>query len=222
MKNLSDHFKVRGVVEVFTTRGKPRLVSNDSAVKNNLGLPIFKHCDIDFSHCHAPVECQKTENVILYTGKDKVIESLTTGFVNTIARMAIGDRGALPSNPTIPKVPTSDLTGLYNEVYRDDVDAVILDIGSGTGKHEVKFIKTFSAVDIPLTAFSNQASPVINEVSLVTADLLAGNPLPRAPVAAPATPDADEEFFSLRTFKSVPFEAANEISITIRYTIFID
>jgi len=177
--------------------------------------------DLDFSSCKQFLGHQKLENIILDIGKDKIIESITTGFINTVARMAIGDRGALPSDQTVPKVPTSDLPGLYNEVYRDDVDAVILDIGTPE-KHEVKFIKTFSAVDIPLTSFSNQSAPIINEVSLITADLLAGNPLPRPPVSAPNIPDADEEFFSLRTFKSVPFEAANEISITIRYTIFID
>ena len=74
----------------------------------------------------------------------------------------------------------------------------------------------------PITAFSNQANPIVNEVGLVMADLFGGNPLPRAPVAAPDPPDADEEVFSIRTFKSVPFEAANEIAITIRYTIFIE
>jgi hypothetical protein len=54
------------------------------------------------------------------------------------------------------------------------------------------------------------------------ADLLGGAPLPRPPVAAPNTPDADESMFSIRTFKSVPFEAANEIAVTIRYTIYIE
>jgi len=221
MKKISEKFQMKGVVEVFTSEGRPELIYKGH-VPNKNDLPVFRAVDIDFSkgRCNL-VDCQKIENVILYSGKDRVIESLTTGFIHIIARMAIGDRGTLPSDQTVPKVPTSDLEGLYNEVYRDDVDAVVLDVGGGDGTHEVKFIKTFSAVDIPLTSYSNQASPIINEVSLITADLLAGNPLPRPPVAAPNTPDADEGFFSLRTFKSVPFEASNEISITIRYTIFI-
>ena len=134
--------------------------------------------------------------------------------------MAIGDRGTIPSDPTVPKVPTSDLPGLYNEVYRDDIDGASLDVGT-PGVHEVQFVKTFDAATVPITAFSNQAAPVINEVGLVTFDFSAGA-LPRPPVAAPDAPPADEVVFSLRTFKSVPFEAANEISVTIRYTIFIE
>jgi len=220
MKKISENFQMNGIVEVFVSEGKPDLIYKGH-VPNKNDLPVFRVADLDFSNRCVLKDYQKIENVILYTGKDRVIESLTTGFIHTIARMAIGDRGALPSDQTVPKVPTSDLEGLYNEVYRDDVDAVVLDVGGGDGTHEVKFIKTFSAVDIPLTSYSNQASPVINEVSLITADLLAGSPLPRPPVAAPNTPDVDEGFFSLRTFKSVPFEASNEISITIRYTIFI-
>jgi len=221
MKHISELLKPRGLVEVFATVGSPKLVNLRGHRPNKLAIPSYMGGDLDFSSCKQFLGHQKLENIILDIGKDKIIESITTGFINTVARMAIGDRGALPSDQTVPKVPTSDLPGLYNEVYRDDVDAVILDIGTPE-KHEVKFIKTFSAVDIPLTSFSNQSAPIINEVSLITADLLAGNPLPRPPVSAPNIPDADEEFFSLRTFKSVPFEAANEISITIRYTIFID
>jgi hypothetical protein len=160
-------------------------------------------------------------NIILNVGKDRIIESLTTGFVRTIARMAIGDRGTIPSDPTVPKVPTSDMTALYNEVYRDDIDTTVLNIGLPT-THEVKFTKVFSSLDVPITSFSNQANPVVNEVALVMADLFGGNPLPRPPVAAPDAPDVDEELFSIRTFKSVPFEAANEIAITVRYTIFIE
>lgn len=220
MKAISEKFQMKGLVEVFVTKGKPRMKNLGGHIPNKFDLPVCRLGELDFSGCRM-LDTQKLENIILYTGKDKIIESVTTGFINTIARMAIGDRGTLPSDQTVPKVPTADLPGLYNEVYRDDVDSIILDIGGGDGTHEVKFIKTFSAVDIPLTSYSNQASPIINEVSLITADLLAGNPLPRPPVAAPNTPDADEAFFSLRTFKSVPFEAANEISITIRYTIFI-
>jgi len=221
MKYFADPLKPRGIVEIFSTVGAPRLIGLRGHQPNKLDIPIYLGGELDFSSCKKVLSCERLENIVLDVGKDKVIESLTTGFINTIARMGIGDRGALPSDQTIPKVPTSNLPGLYNEVHRDDVDAVILDIGTPT-THEVKFIKTFSAVDIPLTSFSNQAKPIINEVSLITADLLAGNPLPRPPVSAPNVPDADEEFFSLRTFKSVPFEAADEIAITIRYTIFID
>jgi hypothetical protein len=133
----------------------------------------------------------------------------------------MGDRGTIPSDPTVPKVPVATMSALYNEVYRADAEAVVLDVGTPT-VHEVKFVKTFSAVAIPITSFSNQAKPVINEVGLIMINPALPPPLPRPDVAAPDDPPADEVLFAIRTFKSVPFEASNDISVTIRYTIFIE
>lgn len=226
---------LKGKVELFVTEGAPKLVNGNwintpealektspylAKLMREGRLPKqYDSCVIDFSKTK---ELQKAQvyNIILDQGKDKVITSLATGFINVICRMAVGDRGTLPSDQTVPKVPTSDMTALYNEVYRSDVDSTVLDVGGLV--HEIKFVKTFSATVVPITSFSNQANPIVNEVGLVTADLLSGNPLPRPDVAAPAASDADEKIFSIRTFKSVPFQAANEIAVTIRYTIFIE
>ena len=87
--------------------------------------------------------------------------------------------------------------------------------------NKVLFVTTFRAVDIPLSAYPDQTNPVINEVGLVMIDLITGAQLPRTPIASPDEPDEDEALFSMRTFKSVPFESANETSVTVRYTIFI-
>lgn len=217
--NLKDKFKITGKVELFATKGKPT-VTPGKLISNINGLKVYDSATIDFSRVDL-LEQKTLMNIVLNQGKDRVIESLTTGFIRVIARMAIGDRGTIPSDSTVPKVPVATQAGLFNEVYRKDVDVTTLNIGTPT-VHEVKFITTFSALDIPVASFSNQANPAVNEVGLVMADLLSGNPLPRAPVASPGIPDTDEQVFSIRTFKSVPFEAANEISVTIRYTIFIE
>lgn len=225
MKPIRQHLGLQGRVEIFHSEGKPVLRNGERLVNPSLApgrhVPVYKSCEIDFTDCKI-VSKQDIKNIVVGVGKDKVIEALTTGFVNQIARMATGDRGTIPSDPTQPKVATPDMTELFGEVFRSDVDSTILDVGVTPGVHEVKFIKTFSATVIPLTAFSNQANPVLNEVGLIMADLISGAPLPRADVASPDVPDADESLFSIRTFKSVPFEAANEISVTIRYTIFIE
>lgn len=199
-----DSISLKGRVEIFQTKGIPNVTKGE----------------IDFSECEL-LDTIVDHNIIVGIGKDKVIQALTTGFINQIARMAIGDRGTIPSDPTQPKVASPDQTELFNEVFRSDNDTFVLDIGNTPGVHEVKFIKTFSAVTIPLASFSNQALPVVNEVGLIMVDLNEA-PLPRADVAAPNPPLSDESLFSIRTFKSVPFEAANEISITIRYTIYIE
>ena len=216
---IRDDLKPQGYVELFVTKGKPKVIPGELLYGVN-GHKVFKSSEIDFSGTHL-LDKQEFKNVIFNQGKDRVIESLTTGFIRVIARMAIGDRGTLPSDSTVPKTPGPERTGLYNEIYRDDVDTTTLNIGGPT-THEVKFIKIFSSLDVPITAFSNQANPVVNEAALIMCDLLSGNPLPRPPVAYPGTSDADEMPFSMRAFKSIPFEAANEISITIRYTIFIE
>jgi len=180
---------------------------------------LFKSCELDFSS--APLlSSEHVNNIIVNIGKDQVIQSLTTGFVQPIVRMAVGDQGTIPSDQTVPKIPTATQTTLFHEVYRADVDATVLNIGTPT-VHQVQFTKAFSSLVIPLTSFANQANPLINEVGLITANLNL-TPLPRAPVAAPAAPLADEMLFATRTFNSVPFLAANQIAVTVRYTIFIE
>lgn len=215
-----DQLAPKGRVEVFVTRGKPSLDLYDP-LPTKAGFPlVHRGHRLGFEKAEL-LEHYDIKNIIVNGGKDKVIESLTSGFIHIIARMAIGDRGTIPADPTVPKVPVETQDALFNEVYRDDVDATVLNVGTPT-THEVKFIKTFSSLVIPITSFSNQAAPTVNEVGLITADVFTGAPLPRPPVAAPNAPDVDEKLFSIRTFKSVPFESANEISVTIRYTIYIE
>lgn len=217
---MKDQLTPQGRVELFVTKGRPTILRGP-VLHNINGHKVYKSAEIDFDHGVKVLDYQDYKNIVFNQGKDRVIESLTTGFIRVIARMAIGDRGTLPSDSTVPKVPVATMTELYNEVYRADVDTTVLNIGTPT-VHEVKFIKIFSAADVPITAFSNQANPVVNEAALIMCDLLSGNPLPRPAVAYPDTNDADEVAFSMRAFKSIPFEAANDISITIRYTIFIE
>lgn len=219
MSMVREALMPKGKVEIFVTKGRPQ-VRPGKLLYDFQGHKVYDSAEIDFSGVEI-LQKEEFMNIIVNQGKDRIINSLTTGFVRTVARMAIGDRGTIPSDSTIPKVPTADRTDLFNEIYRDDIDATVLNIGT-PNVHEVRFIKTFSALDVPIASFSNQNTPVVNEVGLIMADLLAGNPLPRPPVAYPNPPDADEELFAMRAFKSVPFEAANEIEITIRYTIFIE
>jgi len=219
MSGIKEALIPKGKVEIFVSKKRPKIILGPKIAKIT-HQNIYEYAELDFSESGL-ISKQELMNIVVNQGKDRVINSLTTGFIRTVARMSVGDRGTIPSDSTVPKVPTADQTEIFNEVYRDDLDVTTLDIGTPT-VHEVKFIKTFSALDVPITSFSNQANPVINEVGLIMADLLGGAPLPRPPVASPALPDADEELFATRTFKSVPFEAANEIEITIRYTIFIE
>lgn len=218
---FKDNLQPQGRVEIFVTRGKPVIHKLGRKIATLPGMPeIYTDHRIEFTNCTL-LSKQDIKNIILNQGKDAVITSLTTGTIFTAARLAIGDRGTIPSDPTIPKVPVATMTGLYNEIYRADAEAVVLNVGTPS-VHEVKFVKTFSAADVPITSFSNQAKPVVNEVGLVMINPAMPPPLPRPDVAAPDSPPSDEIMFAIRTHKSVPFEVSNDISITFRYTIFIE
>jgi len=240
---FKDKLEPKGQLELFVTRGRPNLLLHNH-VSNPHNLPIYRDHRIDFTDSPL-ISKQVMKNIIVNQGKDKVIESLTTGFILTLARISVGDRGAIPSDPTIPKTPLPTMSALYNEVYRADAEGIILNVGTPT-VHEVKLVRIFSAAEVAITAFSNQAKPVLNEVGLIMVDLAQPPPLPRPPITGPYFyptplpvppnlypypwppvspynyPPPDETLFAIRTHKSVPFEVAYDIAVTIRYTIFIE
>ena len=168
--------------------------------------------------------CNETiPNIVLYQGNAEVIKTLFTITPATkprlITRMAIGDQGTIPADSQVAKVPTKDLAGLYHEIYRADADSSTQTTSGSTNQCEL--IATFNATSVPLSAFSNPAQPRVNEVGLVIIDPTAAGGIVRAPVISPAIPASDETVASIRCFKSIPFEAANDVSVTIRYTIFL-
>lgn len=250
--------------------------------------------EIDVRHGQKLIETLSYRNIILFQGNAEIIRTLSTISPTTtpriINRMAIGDQGTIPADSTVPKIPTKDLTSLYHEIYRKDIDSrtvtlnptgtsstlvgaltigsqivttisttgvaigmsvsgtgvqantVVQSVNSGTqftmslpavspggsqtltisgAANECRFVTTFNAVDVALSAYSNPSQPRVNEVGLVFIDPTAPSGIVRATVTAPAAPPVDEVLASIRAFKSVPFEIANDVSITIRYTIFM-
>jgi hypothetical protein len=206
-----------------------RTESSEAALtKDKLGLQ--GRVEIFVFHHGVLNDYQDIKNIIFYQGNTEVLRTLSTISPSTkpriINRMAAGDQGTIPSDSTVPKVPTKDLpqlittNGLYHEVYRKDVDSRIQTFSGAT--NEVKFIATFTASDVSLSAFSNPSQPRINEIGLVIIDPTAVSGIVRTAVTAPTAPPSDEVILSIRTFKSVPFEVANDVSITIRYTLFME
>ena len=163
------------------------------------------------------------KNIILYQGKAEVIRTLSVISPSTkpriITRMAVGDQGTIPSDSTVPKVPVASQTSLYHEVFRTDMSSATLTTSGST--NQCQFVTTFDATTVPITAFSNPSQPRLNEVGLVIIDPTALAGISRSPVISPASPPVDEVLFSLRTFKSVPFDAADGVTVTVRYTISI-
>lgn len=194
----ADHFGLKGRVEIW-------------AYKNG---ELFDHQDL--------------HNIVLYQGNAEIIRSLSAVFPSTkpriIGRMCVGDQGTIPADPTVPKVPVKTMTALYHEVYRKDCDSRELTVNSGEGGsvNQCKFVTSFSAADVAMSAYSNPSQPRINEVGLVLIDPVSENGIERDPVTSPDTPPSDEILLSIRCFKSIPFEVANDVSVTIRYTIYME
>lgn len=171
----------------------------------------------------ALVDVQEHQNIILSQGHAEIIRTLVSVAPTApriVNRMCIGDQGTIPSNAAVPKVPTRDMSGLFNEIFRKDCEARTVRTEGAT--NECQFITTFSASELPSTAYSNPSEPRVNEVGLVLIDPAAAGGLVRPSVAAPEQPPEDEKVLSIRCFKSIPFEQANDVSVTIRYTISLE
>jgi hypothetical protein len=170
------------------------------------------------------LDYQDLHNIILYQGNAEVIRTLSTISPTTkpriITRMAVGDLGTIPADPTVPKVPVKTMTALYHEIYRKDCDSRTLTLSGSTNK--CQFVATFAATDIVISAYSNPSQPRVNEVGLIIIDPTAPSGLVRSAVTSPNVPPSDEVLLSIRTFKSIPFEIANDVSVTIRYTLYME
>ena len=229
---FKDPIGVKGYVEVFLSKGKPAYKPTGKRISVPTNHPFHNFheaiphyegkMELDFSDVEL-LEKVEGKNIVVDKAKERLVDAIEQGFMRIVGRMAIGDRGTIPSDSTTPKVPTADRTELFNEVYRTDIDAItktqVPTTDTTPGEYQIQFTTTFAALDVPVSALSNQTNPAINEVGLIMLDGISGDPLPSGPVSSPDPHPADEELFAMRAFKSVPFDQANELSITIRYTI---
>jgi len=191
VKRLQDRLQPEGFVEIFVYKGKKL------------------------------VEVIKEKNIILWQGRAETIKAIsqTSPFLyeRVINRMVIGDLGTIPADSQVPKVPTPDLLGLYHEIYRKDIAAKT--IVTTFGDNYCQFTATFNASDVPLTSFANPTQPRVNEVGLVFIDPQVA--VVRPDVYAPNAPQVDEVVASIRCFKSIPFDLSNDVSVTVRYTLYM-
>jgi hypothetical protein len=142
------------------------------------------------------------------------------GFAGSIFRMAIGDGGTPPAelfNPKLPDATWPARATLFHEVLRQDVS-----VFSKPTTASMRFVGSFNSADVSDTSFS-LAAKVINEAALVLGDgvLTVGGDKKQVNKAPPDTLDADERMLSMRTFKSASFDPAEDVTITITWTLTI-
>lgn len=156
-----------------------------------------------------------------YTGNTTTGSKILTSLSSTagiVTGMTVTGTG-IPLGAVVEEVITGSSVRISGEATSNNSGVNISFAGT---VNECQFTATFDAVDVPLTAFANPSQPRVNEVGLVIIDPTAGAGLVRPPVASPNANAVDEVLMTIRTFKSVPFEVANDVSITIRYTIFTE
>lgn len=142
------------------------------------------------------------------------------GFAGSIFRMAIGD-GGVPIgelfNPKIPDATWPARTELFHEVYRQDISVFTTPTTAS-----MRFVGSFNSVDVDETGFS-LVDRVINEAALIIGDgvLTVGGDPKQVNKTVPDTVDADEIMLAMRTFRSISFDPAEDVTITVTWTITV-
>jgi hypothetical protein len=164
------------------------------------------------------------KNYILNLGlsgvRDLIIGPAGGGVYGAIFRMAIGDGGVPPGEYFNPKQPDSTWptrTGLFHEVLRQDVS-----VFSKPTDYSARFIANFSSVIVDPTSYS-LVDHVINEAALILGDgvLTVGGDPKQINKVPPDTADPDEKAFSMRTFRSTPFDPGEPVTLTLTWTITV-
>jgi hypothetical protein len=157
------------------------------------------------------------KNFIVDLGHELVIDILTGTVNSKVFRMAIGDDGTLTGQPFVPKTPDATwpaITGLFHELIRKNIDTTT----QPTTK-TMRFLASFASADIDDSSFSSSPKSV-NEASLIISSGTETG-LQQINKTTPDTLDPSEKMFSIRTFKSQPFDPADTLTLSITWTIFV-
>lgn len=189
------------------------------------GLKLVGHLKVERQPQGGVVELvYDSKNFIVDAGltaiRDVLIGANGGGFAGSIFRMAVGD-GGVPIgelfNPKVPDATWPARTDLFHEVFRQDISVFTTPTSAS-----MRFVGSFNSVDVDVTSFS-LVNRVINEAALILGDgvLTVGDDPKQVNKVPPDTIDADEIMVSMRTFRSVSFDPAEDVTITITWTITV-
>jgi len=189
------------------------------------GFSLEGHIRVERQVKGGPLELvHDSKNFIVDAGvtgiRDVLIGPNGGGFTGSIFRMAIGDGGTPPGelfNPVLPDATWPARTELYHEVLRQDI--TVFDTPT---PQSMRFVANFDSPDVDPTSYS-LVDRVVNEAALIIGDgvLTVGGDKKQVNKTPADTVDADEIMVSTRTFKSASFDANEDVTITITWTITI-
>jgi hypothetical protein len=189
------------------------------------GLGLVGHIRVERQALGGELELvHDSKNFIVDAGisaiRDVLIGVNGGGYYGSIFRMAIGDGGTPPSelfNPKLPDATWPARTSLYHEVLRQDISVFTTPTPSS-----MRFVGSFNSVGIDPTGYS-LAAKVVNEAALIIGDgvLTPGGDKKQVNKTVPDVVDSDEVMMSTRTFKSTSFDDAEDVTITVTWTITV-
>lgn len=189
------------------------------------GLGFVGHVKVERQVRGQPLELvHDSKNFIVNVGitaiRDVLIGTNGGGFGGSIFRMAVGDGGVPPAelfNPKLPDATWPARTALYHEILRQDISVFTTPTTAS-----MRFVGSFNSVGIDPTGYS-LAAKVINEAALIIGDgvLTGGGDKKQVNKTVPDVVDADEVMLSTRTFKSTSFDDAEDVTITVTWTITV-
>ena len=149
---------------------------------------------------------------------DLLIGSNGGGFEGSIFRMAVGDGGCPPGqlfDPYLPDATWPARTTLFYEMLRQDVSTFLTPTSTS-----MRFVGSFNSIDLDPSSYS-LTDEVVNEACLIAGDgiLIVGGDKKQVHKVPPDTIDPDEVMVSMRTFKSASFSIAEDVTITITWTL---
>jgi hypothetical protein len=187
------------------------------------GLKVVGHLLVERQFGAGPRETfYDSKNFIVDAGitavRDLIIGVNGGGIAGSIHRMGVGDGGVPPGelfNPKLPDGTWPARTALYHEVIRQDVS-----VFSTPTDFSMRFVGSFNSTDVDAASFS-LADRVINEAGLIVGDGVLTIGGDQKQINNGDTADADEQFAAMRTFKSLSFDPAEDVTVTITWTITI-
>ena len=163
-----------------------------------------------------------SDNFIVDAGltamRDILLGAAGGGFTGSIFRMAIGDGGTPAGqlyDPYLPDATWPAKTTLFHEMLRQDIDTFTTPTTAS-----MTFVGSFNSTDLDAPSYS-LADRVANEACLIAGDgiLTVGGDKKQVNNTPPEPADLDEVMVSMRTFKSASFDIAEDVTLTITWTL---
>lgn len=190
------------------------------------GLTIRGDMRVERQVPGGPLELvHESKNFIVDVGltalRDILIGVNGGGFTGSIFRMAVGDGGVPPGqlfDPYLPDATWPAKTSLFHEMLRQDISTFTTPTSTS-----MRFVGSFNSVDLDDSSYS-LAEKVVNEACLIAGDgvlTIGGDQKQVNSSLGPPidTVDADEVMVSMRTYKSASFDTAENVTITITWTL---